>query len=156
QPMGRRALAVRFRQPGDGPIEVDGGGQIEMRARGHGIRLGGSNTLPRAARALHEADSGWRAGHAPFLPTIGNEGDEWPGRPARIRPAAGTGRPPAPRQEAADSVTAKTVSPGRLVSAIRPPMRSTASLQNGRPSPVSMVGSSTADRRPLRNFSKIT
>jgi hypothetical protein len=40
------------------------------------------------------------------------------------------------------SVTANTVAaPGTLVSSMLPPVRSTASLQNGRPSPVSALGS---------------
>jgi acetoin utilization protein AcuB len=60
------------------------------------------------------------------------------------------------QSRAAGSVTVKTVrSPGVLATAIRPPMRSTASRQNGSPRPVSAAGSSVGDRRTVRNFSKM-
>ncbi len=44
-------------------------------------------------------------------------------------------------------------SPSTLWTPIRPPISSTASLQNGRPSPVSLAGALAGERRTLRNFS---
>ena len=51
-------------------------------------------------------------------------------------------------------MTVKTVPvSGRLLRAIFPPMQSVASLQNGKPRPVSLLGSLSPDRRIEANFS---